>query len=249
MAATRPTDVASRPAYYALARGGWRDYVTLLHPPYTAWHLSYVSVGAALAPAFDVGRWGVTMVAFFLAVGVGAHALDELNGRPLGTHISSGVLAALATASIAGAVVIGVAASAYLSSWIAAFVVVGAWLVLAYNLELWQGRFHTDAWFALAWGGFPVLCAYFAQAESLSVEALVAAAFATSLALAQRRLSTSVRHVRREVRDVRGEIEDAAGVTIPLSKACLTEPAEQALRLLSLAVVLLAVALIVSRLA
>ena len=24
-----------RPAWYALERGGWRDYVTLLHPPYT----------------------------------------------------------------------------------------------------------------------------------------------------------------------------------------------------------------------
>ena len=38
----------SRPAFYALAPGGWRDYVTLLHPPYTLWHLSYVAIGAAL---------------------------------------------------------------------------------------------------------------------------------------------------------------------------------------------------------
>ena len=26
--------------------GGWRDWWTLLHPPYTAWHLSYVVIGA-----------------------------------------------------------------------------------------------------------------------------------------------------------------------------------------------------------
>jgi hypothetical protein len=41
---------ALRPAFYALGRGGLRDHVTLLRPPYTVWHLSYVGIGAALAP-------------------------------------------------------------------------------------------------------------------------------------------------------------------------------------------------------
>ncbi len=27
------------PAFYAAGTGGWRDWWTLLHPPYTAWHL------------------------------------------------------------------------------------------------------------------------------------------------------------------------------------------------------------------
>ena len=249
MAASRSTDIASRPAFYALARGGWRDYVTLLHLPYTAWHLSYVTIGAALAPTLDLARLGATMVAFFLAVGIGAHALDELSGRPLGTQISRRVLTMLAAISIAGAVAIGVAATAFISPWVAAFVIAGVWLVLAYNLELMRGRFHTDAWFALAWGGFPVLCGYFAQAESLSAEAIVAASFATGLALAQRRLSSAVRHVRRNVRAVRGEIVDDTGATTPISRGTLTQPAEQALQLLSVAIVLLAVALLVKQLA
>ena len=92
---------APRPAFYALSSGGWRDYVTLLHPPYTAWHLSYVVIGAALAPAFEVSTLAPLLVAFFLALGVGAHALDELNGRPLRTGIPSPVLAVLAAGSIA----------------------------------------------------------------------------------------------------------------------------------------------------
>ena len=73
----------ARPAFYALAPGGWRDYVTLLHPPYTAWHLSYVVIGAGLAPKLYEGRLAAALVAFFLALGIAAHALDELNGRPL----------------------------------------------------------------------------------------------------------------------------------------------------------------------
>ena len=67
--------------------GGWRDYVTLLHPPYTLWHLSYVAVGAALAPRFHLDRMLWAMAAFFLAMGVAAHALDELQ-RPAAADAS-----------------------------------------------------------------------------------------------------------------------------------------------------------------
>src|SRR5262249_9008190 len=97
----------ARPAFYALRPGGWRDYVTLLHLPYTAWHLSYVVLGACLTAVVSWGRLGATLLAFALALGVGAHALDELNGRPLGTRIPSRVLVALAAASIAAACGIG----------------------------------------------------------------------------------------------------------------------------------------------
>src|SRR2546427_8741009 len=84
-----------RPAFYALAPGGWRDYVTLLHAPYTLWHLSYVAIGAALAPRVDWPILGLAVLAFALALGIGAHALDELHGRPLRTEIPDGVLVAL----------------------------------------------------------------------------------------------------------------------------------------------------------
>ena len=63
-------DQPARPAFYALRSGGWRDWWTLLHPPYTAWHLSYVVFGAAVAPRLDGGRLGATVLAALLAVGV-----------------------------------------------------------------------------------------------------------------------------------------------------------------------------------
>src|SRR5438876_1351567 len=85
-------DQPARPAFYALRSGGWRDWWTLLHPPYTAWHLSYVVFGAAVARVVDGGRLGATVVGFFLGVGLTAHALDELRGRPLRTGIRSSIL-------------------------------------------------------------------------------------------------------------------------------------------------------------
>ena len=237
----------SRPAFYALQPGGWRDYVTLLHPPYTAWHLSYVAIGAALTPAFAWDRFLPTLAAFALALGIGAHALDELNGRPLRTAIPSGVLVGLAIVSIAGAAAIGIAGAITVDPWIGAFVLAGAFIVVAYNLELVGGRFHGDAWFALAWGAFPVLTAYFAAAGKLGLVAVAGAVFAFLLSRAQRLLSTPVRDVRRRVAGVEGRVERADGTSEPVTAAYLVRGHEAALQALAWATVALAVGLVLMR--
>ena len=236
-----------RPAYYALSPGGWRDYWTLLHPPYTLWHLSYVAVGAAVAPRVD-GRWlAETIAAFFLAMGLAAHALDELHGRPLQTRIPEPVLKAIAVAGHAGAVALGVDGALESTAWIWALIPAGAFLVVAYNLELFGGTFHSDTWFALAWGGFPALTAYVAQTGTIRAEAVLVAAFCVALSAAQRALSTPVRRLRRSVTAVSGELTMRDGSTRPLDAAVLREPSERALRLLSVAAPLLAAGLLVAR--
>jgi hypothetical protein len=238
---------APRPAFYALAAGGWRDYVTLLHPPYTAWNLAYVAIGAALAPAIHAGRTIPALVAFFLAVGVAAHALDELHGRPLGTEIPTRMLVALTVLSLGGAVAIGIYGALTVNAWILLFVAVGALAVVAYNAEVAGGRFHGDLQFALAWGAFPVLTGYFAEAETISLAAAVAALAAALLSLAQRRLSSQVRDVRRRVVRVEGALTRRDGATEPLTRETLIGAEERALRLLAAAVVTLALALVIMR--
>jgi len=237
----------SRPAWYALERGGWRDYVTLLHPPYTTWHLSYVVIGGCLAPVVAWDRLGAAVIAFALAVGVGAHALDELNGRPLRTQIPDRVLVALAGISLAGACLIGLVGALTFRAWLALLIPIGLFLVLAYNLEFAGGRFHSDVWFGLAWGGFPVVTGYAAVAGTIGGVTVLAGTFAVLLSLAQRVLSSHVRHVRRRVVVVRGELELANARKEPLDAARLTAPAETGLRLLSLATVVLAATFIAFR--
>jgi len=239
---------SARPSWYALETGGWRDYVTLLHPPYTAWHLSYVVVGGCLAPVVAWGRLGAAVLAFGLAVGIGAHALDELRGRPLRTSIPSPVLVVLAAGSIGAACAIGVVGAFAFEPWLVALVPLGVFLVLAYNLELLDGRFHSDLSFALAWGGFPVICGYAAVAGDLSVAALLAAAFAVLLSLAQRALSNHVRFVRRRVAGVDGELELRDGTHERLDADGLIGADERGLRLLAAASVVLAAALVAMRL-
>jgi hypothetical protein len=237
-----------RPAFYALRRGGWRDLITLLHPPYTAWHLSYVALGAAAAPVVHVDRLLATLAAFFLAVGVAAHALDELHGRPLGTRISERALVAMAIVGLLAAVGIGLAGAVTISVTLLPFVAAGGFLVVAYNLELFGGRFHGDQWFAAAWGAFPALTGYWVNALSLDAAGVLVAAGCWALSVAQRRLSTPVRQLRRRTVAVEGRQQLADGSVAEISAASLVAPLDGALRALSLAVPLLAAAALAIRL-
>jgi len=233
-------------AFYAVGRGtgGFRDWLTLLHPPYTLWHLSYVAIGAALVPHPVLWRLGATMLAFFLAVGIGAHALDELNGRPLSTGITSVVLAITAAVSIAAAVVMGLIDGGLR---LLPFVIVGAILVCGYNLELAGGLLHSDFWFGAAWGAFPVLVGAYAQHWTLPPAALVAAVAAFFLSLGQRSLSTPARALRRRIASISVHVTWRDGSQQELGRAELLAPLERGLRYFTWATGTLAVALVIAR--
>jgi hypothetical protein len=235
-----------RSAFYAVGRGtgGPGDWVTLLHPPYTLWHLSYVAIGAAVMPHLVLWRLAGTLLAFFLAVGIGAHALDELHGRPLGTGIPTAVLTAAAVASITAAMVAGLV----VGGWkLLPFVVAGGILVYGYNLELFGGVMHSDAWFALAWGAFPVLVGAYTQHWTLSVAAGVAAVAAFFLSLGQRTLSTPARMLRRRVSAVAVRLTFTDGTESELGRAELLAPIERALRYFVCATSAVALAMVLAR--
>lgn len=237
----------TRPAFYALKLGGWRDYVSLLHPPYTVWHLSYVILGSATAPAVYPDRVAGSLLAFFLAVGIAAHALDEAHSRPLQTSIPKPTLLIVAGAALVGALGIGAIAVLTISPWALPLVLFGGLIVPAYNLEWAGGRFHSDTWFALSWGAFPALVGYWANAERLEVPALVVAAACLVLSVAQRVLSTPTRRLRRTATAVSGTIVFKDESVRLLSMPALLEAPERALQLLSLGIPLLAVSWLLSR--
>jgi hypothetical protein len=237
----------SRPAFYALRPGGWRDLVTILHPPYTAWNLSYVALGAAAAPVVHAGRLAAALAAFALAVGVSAHAFDELRGRPLRTELSDRALIAIGISSLLGAVAIGVAGLIIVSPLLAPLVLAGAFLVPAYNLELAGGRFHSDAWFALAWGGFPAFTGYFVNSLTVRPAGVLVALACCLTSVAQRRLSTPVRRLRRATIDVRGTQTLRDGTVLELTRESLSDPLEGALSVIWVALVVLAVGLVAVR--
>jgi len=180
-------------------------------------------------------------------VGVGAHALDELNGRPLGTRLSDRTLLAVAVVGVAGAVAIGVAGAVTVSAGLVPFVLVGAFLVVAYNLELFGGRLHSDFWFAAAWGAFPAFTSYWVNSLTIGVAGVAVAAACFALSAAQRALSTPVRELRRRTLSVSGEQRLKDDSVVELSAARIAAPLDAALRAMAIGLVLLAAGLLIVR--
>jgi len=187
--------VSERPAFYAPTGSRWGDFVSLLHIPYTLWHLSYVVIGAALAPELDWKILAGTLTAFGIGLGIGAHALDEVKSRPLRTGFSDLALWILGLGAMAAALVIAALGAAEVSPWVYVWAAAGVLLAVGYALE-WP-VVHTDLGFAVAWGAFPVVVGYWAQTGEVTLTVVIMAVAAILLSLAQRALSTPARFVRR----------------------------------------------------
>jgi hypothetical protein len=242
-----------RPSFYALRPGGWRDLVTVLHPPYTLWNVSNVAIGAAVAAHVYPLRLAAAVVAFFLAVGIAAHCLDELHGRPLGTHLSDRALVGLAVAGMLGALAIGVAGVFVVSPTLIPLILFGGFIAPAYNLEWFGGRFHTDLWLAISWAAFATFTGWWVNAlgvhsvgEAIAVVGVVVGT--AFLVTAQRRLSTPVRELRRRTVELTGTQRLADGTVRELRREDIAAPLDGALRALSVAVPLIAIGLIAIRL-
>ncbi len=226
-------------SFYARTGTTVADLWTLLHPPYTAWHLAYVAIGASLAPDLDWLCLLGTLAAFFFGTGVAAHALDEWKTRPLGTGLRDRTLLVLGIGGLMAGVGVAAIGVFVISPWVLGWAAAGVLLAAGYALE-WDRRLHSNLGFALAWGAFPVWVGYWAQTESLDISALLVGVFATLLSLTQRSLSTNARFVRRTAVTVAVSIDDDAW-----SREKLQDTWEWPLKLLAIAVVVLALGLLV----
>ncbi len=240
------------PSFYArprLLRARWiQDWWTVLHPPYTMLHLSLVTIGACLVGPVNSNRLLLTLAAFFLAVGIGAHSLDELDGRPLNTLIPTWQLVVASVIGVGGAVALGVIGLFLVSFYLAIFIVIGAFIAVVYNLELFHGRLHTGIVLVLGWGAFPVLTAYYAQHARLGLAAFIAAVFGALVTQIQRTLSTPARDLRRRTATLEGSAVRTDGSVVEITRQTLLRPLEQSLRTLCWAGASLALALAYVRL-
>jgi hypothetical protein len=234
-------------AYYARRGSRVADFWTVLHPPYTAWHLAYVAVGSALVPVINWPKLAIMLLAFFCGTGIAAHVLDELNGRPLQTGFSARELKIMAAGSLALSLVLAMILVELTSPLILLFYGVGVFFVLAYNLEWFNGLFHTDICFGLFWGAFPLLVGYWTQAGTVTPAVLISAGAALLLSLAQRSLSTPARFVRRKT-EVGKAVFTVADDSVFWEKEMLLDTWERPLRLLSWFIVLLAISLLITKL-
>lgn len=157
----------------------FRAFVGMTFIPYTLMNVSYVVTGSMLASGgVEWSRVAAISVVYLLSVGVSAHALDALApNRPWGTFLSSRELVALAVSALVPALVLGSYLALSYATWLIPVGLVELFFLLSYNLELFGGRFHTEAWFAFSWGFLPVIAGFVAQTNSLDLQALAGGAF------------------------------------------------------------------------
>ena len=185
-----------------------RLFIGLLFLPYTGMVLAYAVIGSMLADPIHWDRVGAILVIYFLALGLGAHALDALGSKgvkPWGKVFSERQLWALAISSIVAAYAIGIYYMVLYTPVLWLIAVPEGFFVFAYNLEWFKGRFHTDAWFAFSWGSLPVLAGYVLQTNGVSVAALLVAAAMGLLSLVEIKASRPYKEMKRALAE-NGEI-------------------------------------------
>lgn len=178
----------------------FRIAVGLLFLPYTAMVLAYTIIGSMLAPAIHWDRVVAIVIIYFLALGIGAHALDAIGAgaaKPWGAAFSRRQLWLLAAGALFAAYAVGAWYMVLYTPLLWLIAIPEGFFVLAYNLEWFQGRFHRDGWFAFSWGALPVLAGYVLQTNAVSLAALLVAASMALLSLVEIKASRPYKTLKR----------------------------------------------------
>ena len=210
---TPPSTPAAVPPSADDRRGEWfvptvgplslRLFIGMLFLPYTGMVLSFTVIGSLLADRIYWDRIGAIMLIYFLGLGVAAHALDALGSKglkPWGAILSRRLLAWLAFLSIAAAYTVGGYYIVTVAPWLGVIAVAEGFFLFAYNLEWFSGRFHTDGWFAVSWGGLPVLAGYVLQTNRISMSAVFMAVAMGLISLAEINASRPYKMLKRQGR-------------------------------------------------
>jgi hypothetical protein len=193
-----------RPTWYSGGDTWLGEAWTMLHPPYTLMVLGFVITGAAISPRFSWTILVPTVIAYALALGIGAHFLDQLPG--MGSryvrHWPSWALWLVGLGGVATGVIIGVAgALLVLGPPFLVLVGVQGVCALGYPLApLFGGVLHRDSIFAVSWGSLPFLTSFYAQSREFSLVSLLLAAAFGVLAVIEIRVSKRSREARRRAR-------------------------------------------------
>lgn len=190
----------------------FRVFIGLMFLPYTGMVLAFTVLGGMLAPVVDWERVAALLVIYALALGVGAHALDALGSatKPWGSVFSARSLKAIAAMALVAAYVIG-AWYMQQAPWLWPVAIAEGFFVLAYNLEWFDGRFHTDGWFALSWGALPALAGYILQTNHVHASALILACATAALSLVEIKASRPYKAMKAAVRAGRAADHAAIG--------------------------------------
>ncbi len=178
----------------------FRIFVGLLFLPYTGMCVSFAVIGSLIAIDFSWERVGAIAAIYALALGISAHAADTLGSRkvkPWGNYFSKKDLLMMMIGSLAIAYGIGIYYIVFFVPFLAVIAVLEGFFLLAYNFEIFGGRFHNDFWFAVSWGLLPTLAGYVIQTNSVDPLPLGIAVLTALASYLEIRMSRPYKELRR----------------------------------------------------
>lgn len=203
----------------------FRAFLGLLFLPYTGMVLAYTVIGSMLAETVHWDRVAAIIVIYFLALGIGGHALDALGSKgakPWGAIFGRRHLWVLAATSVVLAYAIGIY---YMVLYVPLLWIIAGlegFFLLTYNLEWFEGRFHTDGWFAVSWGGLPVLAGYVMQTDRISLAAVLVATAMAMLSLVEIKASRPYKDMKRRAATAGSEADSQPVRSLEAILKCLS---------------------------
>ena len=213
----------------------FRAFIGMLFLPYTGMCISFTIIGSMLSESIAWDRVLSIFIIYFLALGVSAHAADNLGSKkikPWGTFFSTFELRLMVIGGLSVSYILGIYYIITFAPLLLIIAIIEGFFLFAYNFELFNGLFHNNFWFAVSWGSLPLLAGFVIQTNSISVLSLISSIMAFLVAYIEIRLSRKYKELKRKPQDV---------------VDCNAEKLERSLKVISLLTISFAVLLIVCR--
>jgi hypothetical protein len=213
----------------------FRAFIGMLFLPYTGMCISFTIIGSMLSESIAWDRVLSIFIIYFLALGVSAHAADNLGSKkikPWGNFFSTFELRLMVIGGLSVSYILGVYYIIIVAPLLLIIAIIEGFFLFAYNFELFNGLFHNNFWFAVSWGGLPLLAGFIIQTNSISVLSLISSIIAFLVAYTEIRISRKYKELKRKPQDV---------------VDCNAEKLEHLLKVISLITISFAVLLTVCR--
>jgi hypothetical protein len=213
----------------------FRAFIGMLFLPYTGMCISFTIIGSMLSESIAWDRVLSIFIIYFLALGVSAHAADNLGSKkikPWGNYFSTFELRLMVIGGLSVSYMLGIYYIITFAPLLLFIAIIEGFFLFAYNFELFNGLFHNNFWFAVSWGALPLLAGFVIQTNSISVLSLISSIMAFFVAYTEIRISRKYKELKRNPQDV---------------VDCNAEKLERSLKVISLLTISFAVLLTVCR--
>lgn len=191
--------------WYSAEGSKLAELYTILHLPYTAMCLSFLTIGFALDGIRNSNIYIWTLIAYFFGLGISAHCFDQIKGQGSSyvKYLTQGELIIIGIISLLVSLWIGTIVMVTYSKWQLIWLMpLQTFFVLSYPVaKLFKGTFHSDFWFSVSFGAVPVIVGYYINTGSFALVPNMWALLCFLISYIEITLSRYVRKMRKEQYD------------------------------------------------